>query len=332
MKSIGIVGVGYWGPNYARILSAIDTVHFSWCADLNAQALAKMQKSYPDVKVTTSVSDLLADTSLDAVIIVTPAQTHFDLVKQFLKAGKDVLVEKPITTNTKDGAALIALAKKHKRILMVDHTFVFNRSVQALKTAIDDGHLGKLLYAHGQYNALGPIRYDVSAMWDLPHLIYVAQYLFGSQAKRVSAVGKSYYQKDKEDVVFLTMEFPKNILFNLSCSWIDPVKVRKLTLVGDKKMAAFDDMVSEKLTFFDKGVQTQTDPNFAKLQLVVRNGDVTTPYIPPNEPLKDAVLCFLSALESRKLEHSTAVDGVNLVRVLEAAQESLSQSGASIEI
>lgn len=332
MKSIGIVGVGYWGPNYARILSTIDSVNFSWCADLNAQALSRMKKTYPTVKTTTSITDLLRDDSLDAVIIVTPAQTHFDLVKQFLLAGKDVLVEKPITTTASQGDELVALAKKHKRILMVDHTFVFNRSVQTLKTAIEEGKLGKLLYAHGQYNALGPIRYDVSAMWDLPHFIYVAQYLFGAQAKRVSAVGKSYFQKDKEDVVFLTMEFPNKILFNLSCSWIDPVKVRKLTLVGDQKMAAVDDMMSEKLTFFDKGVQTQTDPNFAKLQLVVRNGDVTTPYIPPNEPLRDAVGCFLTALETRKLEQSTAVDGVNLVRVLEAAQESLKTNGASVSI
>ncbi len=332
MKSIGIVGVGYWGPNYARILSAIDSVDFSWCADLNAQALSRMKKAYPTVKTTTKVSDLLNDDSVDAVIIVTPAQTHFELVKQFLEAGKDVLVEKPITTTAAQGEELVALAKKLKRILMVDHTFVFNRSVQTLKKEIDSGKLGKILYAHGQYNALGPIRYDVSAMWDLPHFIYVAQYLFGTQAKRVSAVGKSYFQKDKEDVVFLTLEFPNKILFNLSCSWIDPVKVRKLTLVGDQKMAAFDDMVSEKLTFFDKGVQTQTDPNFAKLHLVVRNGDITTPYIPSNEPLRDAVQCFLTALQTRKLEQSTAVDGVKLVRVLEAAQESLQSKGASIEI
>ncbi len=333
MQSVGIIGVGYWGPNYARILSSLSNVEFRWCCDLNETALSKMQTLYPKTKTTTKMSDLLTDDTLDAVIVVTPAQTHADIVKKFLESGKHVLVEKPLTTSTSHAKKLIEISKKKRKILMVDHTFVFNSAVSHLQKIIKSGELGKILYGYGEYNALGPIRKDVSAMWDLPHFLYVANFLFESTPTHVSANGRSFYQKGMEDVVFITLEYPDKSIFNLSCSWIDPVKIRKFTLVGNKKMAVFDDMVHEgKLTIFDKGVEVSKDPNFANLGLILRNGDVTIPFVPQKEPLTQVVLTFLEACTKGKLDISTAKDGLSLVQILEAAQKSLDSNGKKIKL
>lgn len=333
MTTIGIVGVGYFGPNYARILSSHPKVKFAWCCDLNEEALRKMKRLYPDVQTTTKISDLVADETLDAVIIVTPAQTHSQMIEVFLNAGKDVLVEKPLTTASKDAVRLCKLAKKNKRILMVDHTFVFNAAIARLQSMVAKGELGDIRYLHGQYNALGPIRRDVSAMWDLPHFFYTFDFILGKTPKAVTAIGRSYLQKDMEDIVFVTLEYPGNIIANISCSWIDPVKIRKFVVVGSKKMASFNDMQPEgKLSIFDKGVDVVGDPNFANLQLVVRHGDVLIPNIQLNEPLGKCVDEFVVSIQKRSQPSIKAEDGLQLVRTLEAAQKSITQNGKRIEI
>lgn len=331
--NLGIIGLGYWGPNYARVINQLENSTLSWCCDINKLALSKFSKLYPQVKVTDNIEDLLKDQSLNAVIIVTPAQNHYELTKKFLLSNKDVLVEKPLTDSLADAQSLVKLAKNKNRILMVDHTFEFNSAIKKLKQLINDGELGKIYYIYGNYNALGPIRRDVSAMWDLPHFIYVVNFLLDKNPMWVSATGKDYLQKGMEDVVFLNFEYPDDILLNLNCSWIDPVKVRKLVIVGEKKMAVFDDMQQEdKLIIFDKGVQLNQDPNFANLQIVVRTGDTVIPKIERTEPLKEVVLNFIQAINSRSIKISDAQDGLNLIKALSAAQESLQKMGKRIWI
>lgn len=331
--NFGIIGLGYWGPNYARIVSQLDSAHLSWCCDINKVALSKLFRLYPNVKVTDNTNDLLNDKNLDAVIIVTPAQNHYDIAKKFLLAGKDILIEKPLTDNFEKSKILIKIAKEKKRILMVDHTFVFNSAVRKLRELMVSGELGKIYYIYGNYNALGPIRRDVSSMWDLPHFIYVVNFLLGTTPLWVQSAGEDYLQKGMEDVVFLTFEYPDHILFNLNCSWIDPVKVRRLVVVGGGKMVVFDDMESEeKIKIYDKGVEISNDPNFANLQLVVRNGDTLIPKLDLKEPLKEIVLEFIKSIHSRKNNISSGADGVNLVQALHYAQQSLMKNGKRIKI
>lgn len=332
MKSInlGIIGLGYWGPNYARIITELDA-NLIWCCDINESALRKFSKLYPGVKTSNNINDLLNDEILQAVIIVTPAQDHFEIASKFLKAGKDVLIEKPMTRKLEDAQELLNLSKAHKRVLMVDHTFEFNPAIRKLKQYINELKFGKIFYIYGNYNALGPIRKDVSVLWDLPHFIYVVNYLLGSSPIWVRAEGKDFLQKKMADVAFLNFEYPGDILFNFHCSWIDPVKVRRLVIVGQKKMAVFDDMAPEaKLVIYDKGVQVSSDPNFANLQLQLRYGDTIIPKLETSEPLKEVVKAFIKSVLAGKTLLSTAQEGLDLVTILTAAQKSLDQSGRKI--
>lgn len=329
--NVGIVGLGYWGPNFARIISQMEDVNLSWCCDINNIALAKFSKLYPHVKTSNSIELLLSDSQLDGVIIVTPAQEHFKIANSFLKAGKDILVEKPLTDNLKEARALVKIAKAKKRILMVDHTFIFNGAIKKLKELIDKDELGKIYHIYGNYNALGPIRRDVSAMWDLPHFIYIVNFLLGTSPIWVQAAGKDYLQKGNADVVFLTFEYPKDILFNLNCSWMDPVKVRKLVVVGERKMVIFDDMESEeKIKIYNKGIDLSSDPNFANLQLVVRHGDTLIPKLELDEPLKEALKKFIESIKTRENNFSNGIDGLNLISALHFAQLSLQKKGKRI--
>lgn len=332
-KNLGIIGLGYWGPNYARIINELENINLSWCCDTNKAALSKFNKLYPNVKVSDKLTDLLNDSSLDAIIIVTPAQSHFKLARKFLLKDKHILIEKPLTHKLADAQALVKLANDKKRALMVDHTFEFNPVIKKLKDLITEGELGKIYYIYGNYNALGPIRKDVSAMWDLPHFIYVVNFLTDNKPLWVSATGKDYLQKGMEDVVFLTFEYPDNILFNLNCSWIDPVKVRKLIIVGEKKMAVFDDMQQEdKLIIYDRGVEINHDPNFANLQIVVRTGDTVIPKIERLEPLKEVLLSFIKAINGQENNYPNGENGLNLVKILSAAQQSLNKKGKRVPI
>lgn len=331
--NIGIVGLGYWGPNYARVVNELDGINLTWCCDINNTALSKFSKLYPSVKTTNNIQDLLKDESLDAVIIVTPAQQHYKIAKQCLEANKHILVEKPLSYKLSHAEDLVKLSKKKNRVLMVDHTFIFNPAVAKLKSLIQNGELGEIYYIYGAYNALGPIRRDVSAMWDLPHFIYVVNYLLEQSPLTVSAFGQNYLFHGTEDVVFMTFDYSGNIMFNLHCSWIDPVKIRKLTIVGNKKMVIFSDVEpEEKIRIYDKGIDINGDPNFANLQTVLRNGDIIIPKIENKEPLKEVILSFIESIKTRNIPMSDGKDGLNLVKILTAAQYSLKHKGQKVLI
>lgn len=324
-----LIGVGYWGPNYARILSELDDAAFLWSCDKNKEALLKMQRLYPTIKITQKVSDILKDKKVDCVIVVTPAQSHYQIVKDALNANKHVLVEKPLTTSVLEAKDLVSLAKKQKRILAVDHTFKFNPGIRKLKELISRGELGKIYYMYGLYNALGPIRKDVSAMWDLsPHFIYTANYLLDSKPISVLGRGRDLIIAGMDDVVFLTFEYENGVLFNLHSSWLDPLKVRQLVIIGSKKMAVFDDVSSDaKLKIYDKSAEVSTDPNFAKLNVILRVGDMIVPKLENMEPLKEVVLDFVKSVSKNKKPFTSCEEGLDTVVALVAAQHSIENRG-----
>lgn len=335
MLNLAIIGVGYWGPNFARLSYEIPQVNLVWCADKDMKVLSAFKRRFPWVKTTQNYIDILDDKTVDAIIVVTPAQTHFRIVRDSLNAGKHVLVEKPLTTSSLTARQLIQHAKKQKKILMVDHTFLFNSAVSYLKKTIAQGNLGNIIYGFGAYTALGPIRRDVNVLWDVgPHFCYLIPYITGHKIKSVCAVGLDYLMDKMVDVVFATFELSENIKINLHLSWIFPEKVRNLVIVGDKKMVIFDDVSpDEKIKIFDKGAELNSkNPNFADLQIVYRQGDIIIPRITPREPLKESLKHFISCIQNKSQPIADAESGYSTVLLLEAIMKSMAEEGKKINL
>lgn len=333
MINVGIVGVGYWGPNFARLCYEVEGVNLSWIADLDENALKKINRKYPSVQTTKDYHDLLKDLNLDAVIITTPAQTHFSVAKDFLSAKKHILIEKPLTANLTEARKLKQLVEKNKTVFMVDHTFKYNPSIQKLKELIDKGELGKIYYIIASYSALGPIRRDVDALWDLgPHWIYTLNYLLGAKPLFVEAKGGEYLKSGMKDVVFINLEFPKNILANIHITWVYPKKDRSIAIVGDKKMAIFDDVSQDaRLVIYDRGISVNSaDPNFANLQIILRDGDIVIPRVENKEPLKECFKHFLECIKENKKPLSDIDDGLEVVEILEKISLSMKKNNVPI--
>jgi len=335
MVNLGIIGVGYWGPNFARLCYEEENASLCWFADVDEEALRKVRQKYPLVKTTKNYKELLKDKKLQAVVITTPAQTHFKIAKEAMLAKKHVLVEKPLTANLKEARILQNLSKKSKRVLMVDHTFKYNPAIRRLKELIESGELGKIYYILGSYSALGPIRKDVDVLWDLgPHWVYTLNYLLGSKPLLVDAKGGEYLKSGMKDVVFINLKYPQKVLANIHITWIYPKKDRSLTVIGDKKMAIFDDVSPDaKLAVYDRGVSfNSTDPNFANLQAVLRDGDIVIPKVESKEPLKECFRHFLECVAEKKKPLTDVNDGAKVVEILEKAMVSMRKNGASVVI
>lgn len=335
MLNLAIVGLGYWGPNFARVIEESSKANLLWCCDLSRDSLLRIRSKNQNVKITTNLNDVLNDKTVDAVIVAVPAKSHYKVAKKAFLAGKDVLIEKPLATSTQHAQELASIAKINNRILMVDHIFLFNPAIQEVKKLIDKGELGKVFYGHGTYTALGPIRIDVSAMWDLSvHFIYTISYLLGEYPTLVSAFGKGFLVRKNADVAFLNLEFGKKFIFNLKVSWLDPVKTRSLVIVGDKKMVVFDDTQGNKLALFDRGVDyAGSGKSLPKgYQFILRYGDIIFPYIRNSEPLKEVLENFLYSIEHRKEPLIKVSDAVNAVVVMEAAEHSLKYEGMRVKL
>lgn len=331
--NIGIIGLGYWGPNFARIVAQSSTANLKWCCDLDKQKLERMKNLYPATQLTEDYRKILADPEVKAVIIATPAITHYQITKDSLLAGKDVLVEKPVDYITKRVEKLVKLSEGKRRILMVGHIFRFNPAVIKIKEYIDSGYLGKLLYFSFKRVGLGPIREDVNVMWDLaPHDISMLLYFTETQPVSIFASGQSYFNQN-EDVVFLTIKFANQIIANLHLSWIDPVKIRQVTIVSDKKMAVFDDVsLTEKVKIFDKGVSYfDTGDSFGEFQASIRDGDILIPKISAAEPLQEEFNHFIDCIQNRKRPFTDIREALQVTKILEAAQKSL-KTGKIIKI
>jgi len=329
---IGVIGCGHWGPNHIRVFNQLPDTEVVVCVDLDEKRLEAIKTLYPQVKVTKDHTEALAE-GIDAVCISTPTSTHYPLAKEALEKGKHVFCEKPLALLPEECLELKALAEAQKKILMVGHIFVFNRGIMRLKEYIQSGELGKVMYAHSERTNLGPFRYDVNALWDLaPHDISIFNYFFDSSPINVTARGAKYLGDALEDLAFASMEYPDNTLVNVHVSWLDPKKVRQITIVGDKKMVVWDDLDSAgPIKLYDKHVEKTSKfyETYGDFQLLSREGSITVPYIGFFEPLKDQALFFIQCVKNNEPPTvSDAQKGYDVVNTLCAIQRSMDKRGA----
>ena len=337
MINVGLVGVGYWGPNYARVLSEMPGVKLESAQDLRPEALGIVERRWPSVRTTTDLDELLGG-DVDAVIISTPTVTHYEITLRALEAGKHVLCEKPLATSRRECDMLGAAAKDAGVTLMVGHTFIFNPAVRLMREYVEAGDLGRVLYSHATRTGLGPIRDDVNALWDLaPHDISMIFHLTGSDPVSVAAHGAAYLKDGVEDVVFLDIELTEGIIANVRVSWLDAYKVRTLTLIGDQQMIVFDDLAPDwKLRVFDRGASYNATSaeargaEFGEFKAIVRDGDIRIPKVPASEPLKEQVEHFAECVRTGATPITDVRAARRVVAVLEAARESLRRGGTPV--
>ncbi|MDZ7374225.1 MAG: Gfo/Idh/MocA family oxidoreductase [candidate division KSB1 bacterium] len=335
MVNVALVGYGYWGPNVARNLHELPNCRFQVCCDLDPARLALAQARFPQIRVTSQYSDVLSDEGIEAVVIATPARSHFALAKAALLAGKHVLVEKPLAMSSQEAEELIALADAQKRVLMVGHTFEYNPAVLKIKELLSENQLGDIYYAYSTRVNLGRVQRDLNALWSIaPHDISILLFLFEQLPSEVSARGSSHLDRSIEDVVFVDFLFPSGITAHIHVSWLDPSKVRRMTIVGSKKMVVYDDLETEgKVKVYDKGVLKVGDGQiFGEFQYRLHSGDIYIPKIDLSEPLRNECAHFLECIEQRKSPRTDGQSGLRVIRVLEAAQESLRRRGAPVQL
>ena len=340
MIKVAFVGLGYWGPNLLRNLSALEDVEITALCDFDQKRLESLRQRYcPAARAIGDYHALADDPEVDAVIIATPIRTHYELGSFLLSSGKHVFIEKPLARTTAECQALIDLAERYQRVLMVGHVFEFNAAVQRIKQYIDEGELGKLFYVYSQRVNLGRIQHDVNALWSFaPHDVSIMNYWFGQEPLRVSARGFSYLNSGIEDVVFVTLEYPNGVGAHLHLGWLDPRKMRLMTLVGSKKMLVYDDVsLDAKIQIYDKGISNlddflKTPETFAEFQFQLRMGDLVIPTIHFGEPLHSECQHFIDCIQHSRQPRTDALNGLKVVRVLEAAERSISQDGKPVEL
>ncbi|MFI5337892.1 MAG: Gfo/Idh/MocA family protein, partial [Opitutales bacterium] len=313
---VGVIGFGQWGPNHVRNFSLADgceVVRVCDTSETRRQAAAKFLRG---LVVTGDPADILRAPDIDAVVIATPTGTHYELVRAALEAGKDVLCEKPLARTAAESKALAELADRTGRILMVGHVFLYNSGVHHLKADLDRGELGRIFYMDAVRTNLGPVRRDVGAIHDLAsHDISIFNYLLGRLPTEVSATGSSVLQPGIEDVAFLTLTYPGGIVCHAHTSWLNPRKVRQLTVVGDHKMAVWDDMNNlEPIRYYDKGVIADHYHSFGEFQMILRDGQITIPKVRMTEPLQQQDAGFLDCIRTRRPPASDARFGFAVVR------------------
>jgi predicted dehydrogenase len=319
---LAAAGLGYWGPNLARNLDELDGAELAWICDRDEDRLQRLGGRFPDARKTTHFEDLLEDDSLDAVAIATPVVTHFELARAALLAGKHVFVEKPLALSSALGGQLVALAEERNLVLMPGHLLLYHPGVAKLKDLVESEELGRLLYVYGNRQNLGQIRKDENALWSLgAHDLSVILHLVGEEPAEAWARGESFLNPGVEDVVFCYLRFPSGVVAHMHLSWLDPHKMRRMTVVGDRKMAVFDDMEPErKVTVYDKGPQ-QSAETWGEWQ--TRSGDISIPKVAHDEPLRLECEHFLALLRGEGDRVAAARDGLAVVRALEQLQSSL---------
>jgi predicted dehydrogenase len=319
---VGVVGLGYWGPNIARNLAAIPGCTLQWLCDPSAQARARLVRSFPGTRATGELAELLDDPELDAVVLATPVPTHAELAIRVVQAGKHCFVEKPLATNAPDAEAAVAAAASAGKTLMVGHLLEYHPAVGRLKELIDAGELGALYYLYGNRLNLGKLREDENALWSLgAHDVSVVLHLIGEEPEECLAHGASYVREGVQDVVFCYLRFASGVSAHLHLSWLDPHKERRLTVVGARRMATFDDMLLEgKLAVYDKGFDEDAR---SWGEYIARSGDIFSPRISNAEPLRIECEHFLECIRTGATPRSDGLSGLRVVRVLAELQRSL---------
>lgn len=331
---IGVVGYGYWGPQLVRNLNRLPSLEVAYVADLSQERREIAGLECPGAVLTANVDEVLRS-DVDAVVVATPIRTHYDLARQALERGKHVFVEKPLTANSRQAEELVALADRVDRVLMVGHTFMYNPAVEELRRLVQDGALGSLYYVDAVRVNLGLFQRDINVMWDLaPHDLSILGYVLGMHPEAVSAHGGAYVRQNIHDVVYMTLRYPTGLLAHIQVSWLNPSKVRRFTVVGDRQMAVYDDVeATEKIRVFNRGVEAPDHTStFGEFQLSYRYGDIVSPHIRWSEPLAIECRHFSECIMEGTTPRSDARDGLSVVRILEAADVSLAAGGAFVDI
>jgi len=336
MINIGVIGCGYWGVHHVRVFNELSDSTVTRVCDLRTERLGYIKQRYPLINTHSLVQELIEDELIDAVVISTEATTHYELARQALSAGKHVLVEKPLTTSVEEAEDLIRLSREASRVLMVGHTFLFNSGIQKMKELLTQRDFGVVYYLHSTRTNLGPIRWDISAVWDLaPHDISIFNYLLDAKPTRVSAVGSPLLGNDRHDVAFITLTYPGGVIGNIHVGWADPNKVRELVVVGSNKRMVFNDLNNqEQVRIFEKGVAVseQQADSFGEFRFLIRDGDIISPRIEAHEPLRVQGLHFLACIKEKKRPLSDGTNGAEVVRAMMAIDSSLRRFGEPMEV
>ncbi|HXG95086.1 MAG TPA: Gfo/Idh/MocA family oxidoreductase [Blastocatellia bacterium] len=333
MITIGQIGIGYWGPNILRNLVNLSDARVKVCCDLDEEKLATFQRQYPDIRFTSDFNQVMDDPEIEAVVVTTPAVTHYPLAKAALERDKHVFVEKPMALAVEEAEELVAIANARGRTLMVGHLLLYHPAIRKLKSLISDNELGRIYYIYSRRVNLGRVRRDESVMWSLaPHDVSVALYLLDDEPVEVSAQGFAYLQPGVEDIAFLTLRFASGIVYHSHVSWLDPHRERQFVVVGDRKMAALDDTEpAEKLRIYDSGVNVPEYASYTQA-LTLRMGDILIPRVDTREPLQLECRHFLECVKEGKQPLTDGNNGLRVLRVLDACQQSLKESGKVVNI
>jgi predicted dehydrogenase len=330
---IAVVGMGYWGPNLVRNFLATEGVSGVICCDVQKKRLEKVKQRFYGVETTTSYKEILRRSDIDAIALATPVSTHYPLGMQALEEGKHLLVEKPLTLRSSDAEELIEKAESSKLVLMVDHTFVYTGAVRKIKEYLVQGEIGDILYFDSVRVNLGLFQHDTNVIWDLaPHDISIMDFLIQKRPLSVIAVGARHFN-GQEDMAYLVVHFPDNLIAHFHVNWISPVKVRKILIGGSKLMVVYDDMEpSEKIRLYNKGVEIKSKDSVYQTLVQYRTGDMFAPHIDQTEALSLMTSEFVNSIQEGRAPLSDGQSGLNVVRILEAAERSLRLSGQMVKL
>ncbi len=329
--NFGVIGYGYWGPNVVRNLVSLEDSQVLTIADMSSAARKRAQKTYPGINVTSDPSEVFLSAEIDAIAVVTPVWTHYELAKAALENGKHVFVEKPFTSNTAQAETLINLAEKKNLKIMVDHTFLFTGAVKKIRQLIDEGTLGKLYYYDSTRVNLGLFQHDINVLWDLaPHDLSIMDYLIKASPEAIVATGQKHLN-GCEDVAYMTLYFPEKVIAHINVNWLSPVKVRTTLIGGEKRMLVWNDLeADEKVKVYDKGVDVTNREGVYELLMNYRSGDMWAPQLEQVEALRQELSYFVDCISSGQEPSNDGCAGLRVVKMLEAASESLSKRGTLV--
>lgn len=327
----GVIGYGYWGPNVVRNLTTLEGSKLLAIAEISPAARMRAQKAYPGIKVTSDASEVILSTEIDALAIVTPVWTHYELAKAALENGKHVFVEKPFTSNSAQGEELIDLALRKNLTIMVDHTFLFTAAVNKISQLVDDGTLGKLYYYDSTRVNLGLFQHDINVLWDLaPHDLSIMNYLLKATPEAIVATGQTHLN-GLEDVAYMTLYFPEKVIAHINVNWLSPVKVRTTLIGGEKRMVVWNDLEpDEKVKVYDRGVDVTNRQGVYELLVNYRSGDMWSPQLEQVEALRKELAYFVECISRGQEPLNDGCAGLRVVKMLEAATESLSDRGSLV--
>ena len=329
--NVGVIGYGYWGPNIVRNLVSLDGVRVVAIAEISSEARGRAMKAYPDIKITADSMDVISSPETDAIAVVSPVWTHYELTKAALMNGKHVFVEKPFTSNSVQGEELVNLAAQKNLKIMVDHTFLFTGAVKKISQLLKEGALGNLYYYDSTRVNLGLFQHDVNVLWDLaPHDLSIMDYLINADPEAIVATGQGHLN-GHEDVAFMTLYFPERVIAHINVNWLSPVKVRTTLIGGEKRMVVWNDLeADEKLKVYDKGVKISNREGVYELLVSYRSGDMWSPQLEQVEALRRELSYFIECISDGSEPFNNGCAGLRVVKMLEKASESLSRKGALV--